>query len=260
MKRWIWLLVLGFSVALGLSGCPHVTSETAPESTPLATDSTPGQYVIKYYPDVDSETPSSMATAAVTGVKTKIYTVQELGFSKDGYVFEGWRIYREADNQWYVRDDQGKETWLAVENGALPAGFSYAMRKNGSTLTAPATEGTVRLYAQWGGKSFTVVYHPDDNSPALEKTQVITYGESTPMLTLRELGLNRTDASFKGWKLYRELDDRWYLKNAEGKGSWGKLVKGELESGYRFSLSEDGHTLRTATTSGTIHAYAQWSD
>ena len=38
-----------------------------------------------------------------------------------------------------------------------------------------------------------------------------------------------------------------------------KLKNGKPESGYAFSLFEDGQDLVKAATSGVVHAYAQWT-
>ena len=261
MKKLLLIAVLALAAVVSLSSCLHFAAAPAkePETLSEEAETSTGAYRITYYPDVDSDVPSEISSEAVAGIDTTICTIQELGFSKEGYVFEGWRLYRESDDAWYLRNEKGKGVWASLENGELPAGCHYALRGDGATLTAPTKEGLVRLYAQWGGKSFTVVYHPDDNSPALDRTQEITYGESTAMLTLEELGIQKENAAFKGWKLYREIDGRWRVKNAEGKGSWGRLSNSEPAEGYKFSLFSDGQTLKTATTSGIVHAYAQWS-
>ena len=258
MKKWVVILLLIAVVAMSISGCPLISPGTTPENVAqIDQDVNDGTYVIQFFPDVDSEHPIDVYVTGTAGEKTIIPKIQELGIEKEGYLFEGWRLYRGIDNSWYLRDARGKGIWAKLEKGKLPEGCNYALREDGGTLIAPTTEGGVCLFAQWGGKSFQVVYHPNDTAPALELTQEITYGNSTPMLTLSQLGIDVGSHEFKGWKLYREIDGLWRVK-ADGKGSWGKVSGGKPAKGYTFSLFKDGQELTTAATSGIIHAYAQW--
>ena len=216
------------------------------------------EYIIYYYEDIDADEPSDQSTTAIYGTGIRIMTIDELGFSNAEEFFEGWRLYREMDDKWYVRSPKGKIGWRELENGQLPEGYVFQLRKNGGVLTQPAPEGNVRLYAQWGGEEFTVVYHEDNDSKALDMTTTITYGELTPLYYVSDLGIEKDGKEFAGWVLYREIDDKWYVKNEDGKGSWIELEDGELPKGYSYYICSDGAKLTKAATSGIVHAYAQW--
>ena len=215
------------------------------------------EYNIYYYESIDAAEPSDQVTVAVYGTKTKILTIDELGFAQEGKVFEGWRMYRAMDNKWYLRNDNGKNHWTALEDGNLPEGTHWMLRKNGASLTKPAKEGDIYLYAQWGGESFEVFYHEDEDSEASVYTTVVPYGEKTATITIADLGFGQEGKEFAGWKAYREIDNKWYaVKN--GKERWVKLTGGELPEGYKFVLLKDGRNLSKAATSGAVHLYGQW--
>lgn len=256
MKKWMIILACVLALTLCLSGCPLRTavSKPAAEETVAPDES----YKILYYPDVDSDVPSEITTEATYGVDTMLPTIDDLGFVKEDYIFEGWRIFREFDGKWYLRNEEGKGVWAELEEGKLPEGYQFSLRKDGGALTAPTPRGAVRLYAQWGGKEYIVYFHQDENSPPMLKGQLLTYGVKTPLLSLEELGVDVSGKTFTGWKLYREIDGKWRVKNSEGKASWGTLTNGMPKEGYTFSLFKDGQELTTAATSGIIHAYAQW--
>ncbi len=78
-----------------------------------------------------------------------MYYVSELGFEKEGKEFVGWKLYRELDGKWYARNEEGKGTWAALEDGKLPEGYKYYICKDGRKLTKAATSGIIHAYAQW---------------------------------------------------------------------------------------------------------------
>ena len=232
--------------------------ESSDESEAEGQDTDAHEYTIYYYDDVDAAEPSDQTTIATYGTKTKLLTIKELGFSQNGKVFEGWRMCRDIDNKWYVRLASGKVRWKALEDGELPEESHWQLRKNGTSLTKPAKEGDVRLYAQWGGESFMVYYHEDEDSEASATYSVVPYGVKTEMISVSELGFKKEGKDFAGWKAYREIDNRWYAKNADGKGKCVKLKDGELPEGFTWAFFKDGRKLSKAATSGIVHVYAQW--
>ena len=217
-----------------------------------------GEYIIEYYDDIKSEVPSEMTTKAISGEETKLLSLEELGFSKDGYVFHGWRINRDSDGKWFLRDDKGESHWYDLENGELPEGYSYNLRKDGGTLTSPTTGGKVRLYAEWSSV-YKVLYYADvDSFVPSDQTTTGVYGQETKLLTTRELGFSKNGYVFEGWRLYRESDGAWFVKDAETTASWEVLENGELPDGWTFALRNDGGTLIAPTQSGNVCLYAQW--
>ncbi len=215
-------------------------------------------YTVEYYPDVNSTLPIEIQKDFVSGEKTKIRTIEELGLKSEEQIFEGWRLYRESDGKWFLKDRQGDSSWRELVNGSLPVGYCFDFRGDGDILISPTDKGVVKLYAQWGGQSFTVQYHMDSNSEANETITEVNYGEETPSMALADLNMDETGAVFKGWRLFREIDNKWNVKSDNGRSQWINLKKGKLPESFRFSIFKEKFPLVKAATSGIVHAYAEW--
>ena len=215
-------------------------------------------YTIEYYDDIDATIPAEKTTQAVSGVETMLLSIDELEFDTDDRSFAGWRLYRDMDNTWYLRCPDGKSRWMPLENGKLQNGYSYSLRADGSTTTSPTSEGKLKLYAQWG-YAYTIEYYPDVDSelPSDETTEAMS-GTKVTFLTIEELGFGTDEDSFAGWRLYRDFDDKWYVKNADGESLWYSLEGDTLPEGFSYSLRRDGSTTTWPTMGGILRLYAQW--
>ena len=211
-----------------------------------------------FYHKDDESTPLSTKTTVTYGVSTKTKTISELKITRSDQTFLGWKAYRSMDNKWLLKDGSGNQAWMSVNNGKLPAGYEYSLLKSGVSLAKTSSGGEVHFYGQWKSKDFVVAYHADDNSAELSTKTKVPYGVSTKTKKTGELGIKRSDSIFTGWKAYRDMDDKWLLKDSNGKQSWMNLVKGDLPAGYEFSLLKDGVSLAKTSAGGTVHFYAQW--
>ena len=71
-------------------------------------------------------------------------------------------------------------------------------------------------------------------------------------------GNNQQSASFKGWKMRRESDGRWYAQDKAGGRRYVGLVDGKLPDGYDFCLLKDGARILKAAPAGSgVSLYAQ---
>ena len=252
IKRFFVVLFMSiFCIVLASGGIAHTNTVEATTS--------PSSFMIKYHAD-NSESVSNNTTTVEYGVSTKILTIAELNFNKEGKEFEGWRAYREVDNKWYLKDGSGKSSWQSLNNGNLPEGYSYSLYKNGTTVAKTAPEGVVHLYAQWKNNEYTIKYHPDDSNATSNKTTLVQYGVSTKIMTLAELNFSKAGKDFVGWRAYRDYDKKWYLKDSNGKSSWQSLNDGNLPAGYSYSLYKDGISVSKTAPRGVVHLYAQWKD
>ena len=215
------------------------------------------RYTVNYHLDEKSSS-SSKKTVVDYGTWTNTRTVSDLGFSKSGHNFLGWKCYREIDGCWYVKDANGNKTFKKMVNGELPAGYSFVLYKSGARTRTMAKRGDVHFYGVWEEQKYTVKYHLDENSSASSKTTTVKYGEWTKLLTLSELGFSKSGKKFAGWKLYREKDNTWYAKDSSGNKKFVKLVNGKLPSGYTFATYSDGGRTKTAAKSGVVHYYGTW--
>ena len=91
-----------------------------------------------------------MANTKVTcGVGKKISANK---FTKSGYIFKNWTVYRDYDNKWsYTNYSTNKTAWYT--KGEQPAGYQLTKYKDQATISKTAPSGTITFYAQWAKKA-----------------------------------------------------------------------------------------------------------
>jgi hypothetical protein len=209
-------------------------------------------FTVKYYL-TDNSSASNQTSTVVYGVSQKTLTIEALGFIQAGKKFKGWKVYRDYDNKWYVKDSTGKSYWAT----SVPTGGSYALYVNGESVGKTTVAGTTAyFYAQWENTNqFTVKYHLTDTSPASSQTSTVTYGVSQKTLTIETLGFQQSGKRFKGWIVYRDYDNKYYVKDSTGKSYWAT----EVPAGGNYALYVNGESVGKTTVAGTTaHFYAQW--
>jgi hypothetical protein len=152
-----------------------------------------------------------------------------------------------------VKDSTGKSYWAT----SVPTGGSYALYVNGESVGKTTVAGTTAyFYAQWENTNqFTVKYHLTDTSPASSQTSTVTYGVSQKTLTIETLGFQQSGKRFKGWIVYRDYDNKYYVKDSTGKSYWAT----EVPAGGNYALYVNGESVGKTTVAGTTaHFYAQW--
>ncbi|MBQ3979890.1 MAG: hypothetical protein II634_03755, partial [Lachnospiraceae bacterium] len=237
-----WLLLALLFMLAGISAAV----------TAAAADS--GVFVVYYHADLNAAA-SGTTTTVTFGVNTKTKTVEELGFASKEKRFLGWRIFREKDQTWRVKDPNGTEGWAKT----LPSGYSYVTYGNGCSVGGTVNAGeNVHFYATWDNVvKFTVRYHDHENYPAASSTTEVYYGYSTPTLTYQQVGFSDSDRTFQGWRVYREYDNCWAVKTAAGDMIWSSEVNGDTQ----YYLYSNGGTVSSTAPAGTVvHFYGQWLD
>ena len=64
----------------------------------------------------------------------------------NGKQFVGWKVYRDYDKKWYVKDANGNRYWAT----SVPAGGDYALYVDGERIAKTTVNGTTAyFYAQW---------------------------------------------------------------------------------------------------------------
>ena len=236
---------------------PAVTVKPSDKDFEVNVEYTSTRFTVNYHLD-DKSAASAKKTVVDYGTWTKTLTTSELKFSKANHTFVGWKAYREIDDKWYVKDSNGNYSFVKLVKGKLPAGYEYVIYRDGTKVRTVAKRGNVHFYGQWQENKFTVNYHLDDNSNASSQKTDVVYGNWTKTLTVKELGFSKSGKTFVGWKAYREIDDKWYVKDASGNYKFVKLVNGKLPSGYTFAIYKNGTNIRTFAKSGNVHFYGQW--
>ena len=201
-------------------------------------------------------------TGCANGSTNKFKPIADFGWKEEGRFFLGWKLYRESDQTYFMQNSTGGMAWKALEAGnTLPEGWTFKLFSNGGSVNSPANRenDVIHLYGQWiDPAGFTVVYHEDNNATGTTGAY-IPYAnvDGIKTKTIQELGYSTANRSFMGWRIYRETDGKWLIK--EGNNVyWAALVNGQLPSGCEFQTNGNGTVLKTPATSGKVHLYAQW--
>ena len=207
----------------------------------------PHKYGVKF----DANGGSGQMSTQTVEYGTKA-TLTKNVFHRTGYTFAGWNTARDGSGDAYGDGH-------AIENATAEAG------------------GSVTLYAQWRGKSFTVAYDPNGGAGVTVPTTV-RYKEGGKLAVN---GYSRTGYSFTGWNkspngdydspdykagqeisgwdsqagttLYAAWKPHTYIVRFDANGGTGSLQDQEMSYGI-------GQTLRSASAlSRSGYAFDGWS-
>ena len=133
---------------------------------------TPNKYTVVYDKNGDDKAGITGTTANSTHVYDVEKPLTTNGYSRTGYTFIGWNT--KADG----------------------TGHSYGNGEVVKNLTADPN-GTVKLYAQWGAKSYVIRYHANGGTGSMSD-QIIKYDSPT---VLSKNTFTKQDFTFYGWSL-----------------------------------------------------------
>lgn len=180
-----------------------------------------------------------------------------VSFTRPGYAFSHWTVSRSSDNKYYCKQENGtKEDWYLESE--IPAGYvkkAYPDKYSFCWSTKNPSE-VITVHAEWKrvGKYYTVRYHANGGEGTMEDTTVI-YGVDT---VLPRGTFTKDKYGIAGWTVHRQSDDKWYYRNAQGKGKWCK--EGKQPLGYTLAVYKDGTTVsKTTKVEGdVVNLYAVW--
>ena len=103
----------------------------------------------------------------------------------------------------------------------------------------------------------TIYYHASSYAPASSLTTTIAYEDTAPLLTLKELGFERTDRTFVGWKSQKVDTMQWRAYNEATKQSEWQDV---LQDGWIYYYEGDGWEVqgKVVPIGVDLHFYAVW--
>ncbi len=108
------------------------------------------------------------------------------------------------------------------------------------------------------GSSIVVRYYMDDASDCSPLYNIFMFGNPTVLCKLSELGFDKSNKKFLGWKIFRRYDNSWYVRSDSGEMSWVQAVNGILPPGTEYVLHKDGLILSKPVEYGEIHLVAVW--
>ena len=169
-----------------------------------------------------------------------------------------------------IKDANGNVTHVVTDwqsSGTIKAytvpdieGYSHKV-KTVPAVTVKPSDSDIEVNVEYVSTRYTVNYHLDDSSPASNKKTVVNYGgDAVKTLTISQLSFSKPGYTFTGWKAYREIDGKWYVKDSSGKKVFMKLEDGILPEGYTFVIYKDGAGTRTFAKNGNVHFYGTWSE
>lgn len=174
-------------------------------------------------------------------------------FTRKGYAFAGWNIYRTSDGKWYCQNKSGKTGWYSPN--AIPKGYTKVLYKEGHHFAyASKKQGeTFSLYAVWT-PAYTVQYKPNGGKGSMANDYAAVNGT----FQLDANTFTRSGHVFSGWTLKRTSDNKWYCKNSKGTGKW--YTEGKQAKGYTKAVFKDQASIsKLATKAGqTLQFYAKW--
>ena len=217
-------------------------------------------YYVKYYLSDSSSTPLAECNTPFDSLYTIEMFSAIAGNNQQSASFKGWKMRRESDGRWFAQDKAGAKRYVGLVDGKLPDGYDFCLLKDGARLlkAAPAGSG-VSLYAQLEGEdAYRVRYYANESAGKPLAEHAVPYSRSEPIASASSLGLLGGPASFKGWKMRRESDGRWFAQDKAGAKRYVGLVDGKLPDGYDFCLLKDGARLLKAAPAGSgVSLYAQ---
>lgn len=148
------------------------------------------------------------------------FTLSTNKFTKTGYTFSGWNVYRSSDKKWYT-DDNGWQTASSITS----KGYTKQTYKNGwsgkldqSWLNLGKTSETFTFYPIWKANTLSVYYNANGanvNSSTYGVSNNVIYtlndGEKLKhiwtynnklengLYNASTFGLTKTGYTFKGW-------------------------------------------------------------
>ncbi len=183
------------------------------------------------------------------------YTLPENEFTKTGYSFDSWVLYRASDKTWLYTDAEGNTGWYAVSSA--PAGWdkvTYAPGEQVSKLLETDGDEAV-FHPRWTLNNYKITYTPNGGTGTMSATEVM-YNKS---VNLAENTFTNGTRKFRGWTALRSSDGKKYYVSESGEKEWYK--EGSQPSGWTKYLFADCESVKnlTAENNDTVKLYAQWS-
>ncbi len=198
-------------------------------------------------------------------------------FTRSGYTFVGWNLYKHSDKKWYYTNGT-KTGWYA--KGKQPSGYYLEVYKDQVKVawTTDVDKDTIEMYAVWKenqsvsyGEWTTTKPQVSGNTTIQEKTQ---YRYATRELTWQETGSGTIDYAVK-WTSGFNKNHALYTKynktpKTASETSTEKVTVSTSKIGYIYYHwcmgQELGHTYNRTiesnktTSHQTFHAFFSSSD
>lgn len=197
-------------------------------------------------------------TYHIYGISTKL---RDNAFTRSGYTFAGWYLYRSSDKKWLYFTSDGSASWFT--KGEQPATAVLALYGDQRAVAKlSASDGdTVTCYAQWvpnstGTTSFYIQYDGNGGSGTMADTKVV-YGTST---AISKNAFTKSGYTFTGWTAHRRTNDQWAYKSLTTLGDKWLAVTDDTTDYIRKTYPDGATVAKTTSVDRDIVTfYAAWT-
>ena len=193
----------------------------------------------------------------VISMTTKYLPAFSCNFTKNGYVFDGWRVYYKDSKKWackYGQPAANCEEYFKLEV------------KNISEYN-PLLDSNIVLYANWrkinvGSETYTISFNPGDGFGTMAD-QVVTWGVTT---NLNDNKFTKNGYSFSGWRVRKSwgvsigTEQKWfcYTNPAQNNAEWAQE---DTCQKYGFAVISNGEEVsKFADPGDRLDLYAEWGE
>ena len=182
-------------------------------------------------------------TTVVYGESTKL---RECGFTRDGYLFGGWRAQRTCDGKYIGRKNGSDEIeWLDKEDV-----YDYVLYEDEEAVATTVRYGNVKLTAQWIAEQYKITMN-SGTGEVEPQTAAVKHDND---YVIPDNGYVKEGFVFDGYTASRSHDNRvyGYRKNSD-KPEW--LNESDAASLHHFRPDDK---VKNLTPDGTVILTAQY--
>ena len=243
-------VLLGFNILFGKTGMSARLRHS------YIYDLSSNFFSIQYLPDnnVSNPSPSAYYQNVFYNFDTK---TTKNHFTKNGYNFKGWNVYRRESNKWYYENTTTQDKGWYVE-GTQPSGYTKILYSNKRTVSHTVPEGWHCVFcAVWETTNkFYVSFDSNGGSGTMSPMEV-TFGTEKK---ITKNVFTKTGEIFLGWNIYCIETDKWSYKNPST-GAYEWYREGDAPEGYMKSVYNDEATISQTVRPGKhITMFAFWNE
>lgn len=220
---------------------------------------------IRYCKDSNVSAYISNNSLPTTNILYNVLTkVRKNTYSKKGYLFKGWNVYKVETGKWMYQDpNTGKYAWY--KEGKQPSGYTKRLCTDQISLAQTTSPGThLLLCAVWSATDYFYVSFNSNGGTGTMSSKSVKYGTSTKMPNNTFSRTNKDSGSakgtFKGWNIYNVENEKWLYTSPDGNTRvWYK--EGTQPTGYIKTAYGNGTTIAATAQAGQhLIFYALWNE
>ncbi|MCR5782501.1 MAG: hypothetical protein K6G90_07150 [Clostridia bacterium] len=125
-----------------------------------------------------------------------------------------------------------------------------------------ATESFKISVGSPNGTKYNILYYQEEGSLKQSSTKTaVSFNHKTSTAKIEDLtDINKAGYVFKGWHVYRDYDDTWYMKNkSTGEKYWLPMKDGKEPDGFVRGVYKSGTEVSRTAPYGNVYFYGTWT-